>query len=119
MPLPPPCAAYQPRDAEWDVLYRVVEAHLDAFLDAAARQAEGARLPMFAEQEFRDFLICGVPAHGFARLRCGEYAFERLMPFSAKGATSARAAAAIISFEPLESFGEVGRLDAAPSDPRD
>jgi hypothetical protein len=42
------------------VLYRVVEAHLDAFLDAAAHHAEGARLPMFVEQEFRDFLTCGV-----------------------------------------------------------
>jgi len=60
------CAAYQPRDAERSVLYRVVEAHLDAFLDAAAQDAEGARLPMLVEQEFRDFLTCGVLAHGFA-----------------------------------------------------
>jgi len=80
-----PCAAYQPRDAERGVLYRVVEAHLDAFLDAAAHGAEGARLPMFVEQEFRDFLTCGVLAHGFARLRCGDCAFERLVPFSCKG----------------------------------
>ena len=35
-----------------------------------------------AEQEFRDFLTCGVLAHGFARLRCGDCAFERLVPFS-------------------------------------
>jgi len=80
-----PCSAYQPRDAERGVLYRVVEAHLDAFLDAAAQHAEGARLPMFVEQGFRDFLTCGVLAHGFARLRCGERAFERLVPFSGKG----------------------------------
>jgi hypothetical protein len=51
--MPLPCA-YQPRDAERGVLYRVVEAHVDAFLDAAADHAEGARLPMFVEQEFRD-----------------------------------------------------------------
>ena len=50
------CAAYQPRDAKRGVLYRVVEAHLDAFLNAAADHAEGTRLPMFVEQEFRDFL---------------------------------------------------------------
>ena len=80
-----PCAAYQPRDAERGVLYRVIEAHLDAFLDAAAHHAEGARLPMFVEQEFRDFLTCGVLAHGFARLRCSDCAFERLVPFSCKG----------------------------------
>ena len=43
------------------------------------------RLPKFVEQEFRDFLTCGVLAHGFARLRCGDCAFERLVPFSCKG----------------------------------
>ena len=48
MPRPP--AAYQPRHAERGVLYRVVEAHLDAFLDAAAEGPEGARLPAFIEQ---------------------------------------------------------------------
>jgi hypothetical protein len=37
-------------------------------------------LPAFVEQEFRDFLTCGVLAHGFARLRCTECAFERLVP---------------------------------------
>jgi transposase-like zinc-binding protein len=40
---------------------------------------------LFVEQEFRDFLTCGALAHGFARLRCGDCAFERLVPFSCKG----------------------------------
>ncbi len=78
--MPLPCAAYQPRAAERGVLYRVVEAHLDAFLDAAAQHAEGSRLPSFVEQEFRDFLTCGVLTRGFARLQCGECGFERLAP---------------------------------------
>jgi hypothetical protein len=78
-------AVYQPRAAEHGVLYRVIDEHLEAFLDAAARQADGHRLPKFVEQEFRDFLTCGVLAHGFARLRCGDCAFERLVPFSCKG----------------------------------
>jgi Transposase zinc-binding domain len=43
------------------------------------------RLPAFVEQEFRDFLTCGVLAHGFARLRCTDCALERLAPFSCKG----------------------------------
>jgi hypothetical protein len=34
------------------------------------------------EREFRDFLTCGVLAHGFARLRCRDRAFERFVPFS-------------------------------------
>src|SRR2546425_6149176 len=62
-----PCPAYQPRGAERGMLYRIVEGHLDAFLNAAAEHAEGARLPMFV-----DVLTCGVLTHGFARLRCGE-----------------------------------------------
>jgi Transposase zinc-binding domain len=41
-------------------------------------------LPAFVEQEFRDFLTCGILAHGFARLRCTECTLERLVPFSCK-----------------------------------
>jgi len=67
------------------VLYRVIDEHLETFLEAAAQHADGHRLPKFVEQEFRDFLTCGVLAHGFARLRCGDCAFERLVPFSCKG----------------------------------
>jgi hypothetical protein len=78
-------AAYQPRAAEHGVLYRVIDEHLETFLDAAAHHADGQRLPKFVEQEFRDFLTCGVLEHGFARLRCGNCAFERLLPFSCKG----------------------------------
>ena len=58
--------------------------HLETFLRAAAERAEGASLPDFVEQEFRDFLTCGVLAHGFARVRCGTCAFECLVPFSCK-----------------------------------
>jgi len=61
-------AGYQPRAAEHSVLYRVIDEHLETFLDAAAQHADGHRLPKFVEQEFRDFLTCGVLAYGFARL---------------------------------------------------
>jgi hypothetical protein len=66
--MPLACATYQPRETERGVLYRIVDAHLDAFFETAAQHAEGARLPAFIEQEFREFLACGVMAHGFARL---------------------------------------------------
>jgi len=78
-------ADYRPRDAEHAVLYRVIDEHLDAFLETAKRHADGSPLPEFVEQEFRDFLTCGVLAHGFARLRCTDCAFERFVPFSCKG----------------------------------
>ena len=77
--------AYQPRAAERGVLYTIVREHLETFLREAAARAEGASLPDFVEQEFRDFLTCGILAHGFARVRCGSCAFERLVPFSCKG----------------------------------
>src|SRR2546427_6995136 len=83
MPLSAP--DYRPRDAEHAVLYRVIAEHLEAFLETAKRHADGSPLPEFVEQEFRDFLTCGVLAHGFARLRCTDCALERLAPFSFQG----------------------------------
>jgi hypothetical protein len=63
----------------------VIDEHLDAFLETTRRQADGVPLPAFVEQEFRDFLTCGVLAHGFVRLRCTECTLERLVQFSCKG----------------------------------
>ena len=83
--MPLSATGYRPRDAEHAVLSRVIAKHLDAFLETAGRHADGASLPGFVEQEFRDFLTCGVLAHGFARLRCTDCALERLVPFSCKG----------------------------------
>jgi hypothetical protein len=34
------------------------------------------------QREFRKFLACGVLARGFARLRCGDCGFERLVPLN-------------------------------------
>ena len=34
--------------------------------------ATGASLPQFAKDEFEAFLECGILAHGFLRLRCGD-----------------------------------------------
>ena len=78
-------AVYRPRQAERGVLHAVVRTHLETFLREAAHRADGAGLPQFVEQEFREFLTCGVLAHGFARLRCDTCALERLVPFSCKG----------------------------------
>ena len=61
---------YRPHDAEHAVLYRVIDEHLDAFLETTRQLADGVPLPAFVEQEFYDFLTCGILAHGFARRRC-------------------------------------------------
>jgi hypothetical protein len=64
--MPLSAADYRPRDAEHTVLYRVIDEHLEAFLETARRNADGSPLPEFVEQEFRDFLTCGLSG---ARLR--------------------------------------------------
>src|SRR5437899_2624636 len=83
--MPLSAADYRPRDAGHAVLHRVIDEHLEALLETAKRHTDGSPLPGFVEQEFRDFLTCGVLAHGFARLRCTNCAVERLVPFSCKG----------------------------------
>jgi hypothetical protein len=67
------------------VLYGVVRTHLADFLATVDARTDGTGLPSFVIAEFRKFLRCGVLAHGFARVRCGDCAFERLVPFSCKG----------------------------------
>jgi len=76
---------YVPRSPTTGVLYGVVRTHLAEFLAIVDGQTDGGGLPGFVVNEFRKFLRCGVLAHGFARVRCGDCAFERLVPFSCKG----------------------------------
>ena len=78
-----PLGAYEPRATAGTVLHHVVRTHLERFLAATA--TDGAGVPHFIEREFRDFLGCGALDRGFARVRCGDCAFERLVPFSCKG----------------------------------
>src|SRR5438034_1642698 len=66
------------------VLHRVVRENLETFLREAADRTDGGGLPRFVEREFREFLTCGALGRGFARVRCENCAFERLVPFSCK-----------------------------------
>ncbi len=77
-------ATYQPRAAEGTVLHRVVRDHLETFLREVADRTDGGGLPRFVEREFRQFLTCGALGRGFARVRCDDCAYERLVPFSCK-----------------------------------
>ena len=78
-------AVYAPRSPTTGVLYGVVRTHLTEFLAAVDAETDGSGLPGFVVHELRKFLRCGVLSHGFARVRCGDCAFERLVPFSCKG----------------------------------
>ena len=103
-------ADYHPRQSERGVLHRVVRAHVETFLAEAARGAGGARLPGFVEQEFRDFLTCGVLAHGFARVRCDTCAIERLVPFDFHALACLRCGSRIWVLATIEDPGVIRRI---------
>jgi len=58
--------------------------HLEPFLREVSDHGEDAGLPRFVERECREFLTCGLLAHGFTPLRCADCTFERLVLFSCK-----------------------------------
>ena len=48
------------------------------------QRAGASELPRFIRDEFDAFLECGILAHGFLRLRCGECGHDKLLAFSCK-----------------------------------
>jgi len=76
-------APYERRRPEETTLYQVVQDHLDTFLPPV-EQETGTGLPQFVTDEFEAFLECGILAHGFLRLWCGDCAHEKLVAFSCK-----------------------------------
>jgi hypothetical protein len=61
-PIPVGAFEYIPRKPEETVLYQVLAEHLETFL--ASQQDRERPVPRFVEREFRDYLTCGIPAHG-------------------------------------------------------
>jgi hypothetical protein len=76
-------ADYAPRRPEQTLLHQTVREHLETFL-ARARKRDHP-VPRFVERELREFLACGVLAHGFLRLHCDACGCDRLVPFACKG----------------------------------
>jgi hypothetical protein len=74
---------YERHRPEQTTLYRLVQQHAASFI-AHAEANTGAELPRFIKDEFDAFLECGILAHGFLRLRCGECGHDRLLAFSCK-----------------------------------
>jgi len=78
-------AIYRPRHPAATVMHRTVREHLETFL-AIARSRDPDLRPVrpAAERALRQYLRCGIPAHGFARVRCAACKHEYLVPFSCK-----------------------------------
>jgi hypothetical protein len=75
-------SAYVPAARGEDLLYQVLNEHLQTFL--AARDEDGVRVPRYAREELEDYLACGMPEHGFALLRCDGCGTARAVAFSCK-----------------------------------
>src|SRR5215813_7368482 len=63
----PAIATYTPRDPSHTVLYTVIAEHLETFLASLNDDPNATGLPAYVQQEFYDYLRCGILAHGFLR----------------------------------------------------
>jgi hypothetical protein len=72
---------YERHRPEQTTLYRLVQEHAATFF-AQVEAAAGAGVPQFVKDEFEAFLECGILAHGFLRLRCGDCGHDKLVAFA-------------------------------------
>jgi len=77
---------YRPRRPATTLLHKIVREHLETYL-AGARQNDdlAANVPFHVQAAFRQYLKCGILAHGFARAYCAGYGHDFLVAFSCKG----------------------------------
>ena len=79
-------AVYRPRRPAATLLHRTVREHLETYL-ATADQAEDltSNVPSHVQNAFREYLRCGILAHGFARAYCSACGHDFMIAFSCKG----------------------------------
>ena len=73
---------YSRHRPEATLLYQLVAEHYPRFRDR--RAAEGRALPRYVGAEFEAYLRCGLPEHGFLRVKCDACQAEKLVAFSCK-----------------------------------
>jgi len=73
---------YKRHRPEQTLLYQIIDQHYPDFLAQLA--AEDRFLPDYVQQEFTEFLKCGLLEHGFLRVRCESCHHEKLVAFSCK-----------------------------------
>jgi ribosomal protein S27E len=74
---------YTRRTPEKTVLYKIISENLETFL-AETNMHDGRGVPSYVEKEMREYLKCGILAHGFIRVRCENCKKEGLVAFSCK-----------------------------------
>jgi len=74
---------YRRREPEQDLLNQVLLEHLETFLNRI--ETSEFALPQHVEQELREYVECGVLAHGFVRVRCNECGQSMAVGYSCKG----------------------------------
>jgi len=74
---------YERHGPEQTTLYRLVQQHAASFI-ANTEASAGSELPRFIKDEFDAVLDCGILAHSFLRLRCGECGHDKLLAFSCR-----------------------------------
>ncbi len=80
--LAPKIHSYSRRKAELTPCYKIIQGHLATFIEE--RKIEGRPLPEYVLKEFDAYLKCGIPAHGFLRLKCTSCEKEKFVAFSCK-----------------------------------
>ncbi|XYH96289.1 transposase zinc-binding domain-containing protein [Sorangium sp. So ce1128] len=65
------------------MLYKLVQEHIDVFLESADERYEKG-LPRYVVEEFQSYLRCGIFAHGFTRCHCDSCGHDLLVAFSCK-----------------------------------
>ena len=76
--------SYRPRKPSDSLLYKTIQENLESFLQNLHQDPSAKGLPEYVVGEFREFLRCGILAHGFLRYRCDSCAKELLVGFSCK-----------------------------------
>lgn len=73
---------YQRRRPEESLLYRTIQTYWPIFLSEQERS--GKTIPYFIQDEFSDYLKCGIPEYGFVRTYCYHCKDSRIVAFSCK-----------------------------------
>jgi hypothetical protein len=77
---------YRPRRPAATLLHKTVRENLESYLLACRQDGDlTAGVPLHVEVAFREYLKCGILAHGFARAYCDSCGHDFLVAFSCKG----------------------------------